>query len=131
MPTKRLKFKKELCIGCQLCMQACSGTHEGAYAPALARLQIETYYDKGGDIKFDKHTCVLCGRCAKECPENAITLEEKLILAIESCNGCGICADICPQKVIRIRDEKAVLCDTCDGDPWCVKMCPHGALSFE
>ena len=47
MATKRLKFNKALCIGCQLCAQVCSAYKEGEYIPSKARLAIETYYDDG------------------------------------------------------------------------------------
>lgn len=131
MALKRLKFKKDTCIGCQLCMQACSGMHEGVYSPDKARLEIESFYENGGDIKYATHICNLCGRCVKECPEKAISItDDKLVLDSAACTGCGICAQKCPTKCIKLREEKPVLCDTCNGDPWCVKMCPHGALSY-
>ncbi len=131
MAVKRLKFNKESCIGCQLCMQVCSGVHEGQFIPSKARLQIESYYDKGGDIKVDKHICILCGICAKQCPFDAITVDDKVTVEFDKCTGCGICAEKCPQHVIAIREEKAIICDTCDGEPSCVKTCPHGALKYE
>ncbi|MBR0598393.1 4Fe-4S binding protein [Sinanaerobacter chloroacetimidivorans] len=131
MTVKRLKFNKENCIGCQLCMLACSGMHEGVYALHLARLEIESYYEQGEELKFEKHICSLCGVCKKQCPVNAITIIDKVSVDRDTCTGCGICAEKCAFKAIKLREEKAVICDTCDGDPWCVKMCPHGALSFE
>lgn len=132
MAVKRLKFKKENCIGCQLCMQACSGIHAGVYSLNEARLQIESYFvDQGKELKIDKHICILCGKCEKECPFSAIKVNEKVNVDMDTCTGCGVCADKCPTKVIKIRAGKAIICDTCNGDPWCVKMCPHGALSFE
>lgn len=130
MVAKRLKFNKEGCIGCQLCMQACSSMHEGEIIPSKARLTIESYYDQG-DIKFERHICILCGICEKQCPFDAITVNEKVMVDFEKCTGCGICAEKCPQDVISIRDNKAIICDTCNGETWCVKFCPHGALKFE
>ncbi len=131
MAVKRLKFQKENCIGCQLCMQACSGMHEGAFIPSKARLSIESYYDKGGDIKIGRHVCNLCGICEKECPFEAITIDEKVSVDFDKCTGCSICVEKCPQHVISMREDKAIICDTCDGETWCVKLCPHGALKFE
>ena len=131
MAVKRLKFKKENCIGCQLCMQACSGMHEGEYSVSKARLQIESYYNQGKELTISKHLCTLCGICEKECPFEAISIDEKVLVDMDACTGCGICVEKCPTKVIQLREEKAIICDTCNGDPWCVKMCPHGALKFE
>jgi carbon-monoxide dehydrogenase iron sulfur subunit len=111
--------------------QACSAMHEGEYAPSKARIGIETYYDKGGELKYKDSFCILCGICKKQCPVDAISLEEHIIVDHDKCIGCGVCQRACPKKVIRIRDEKSYICDTCDGDPACVKICPQNALTFE
>lgn len=129
MAVKRLKFTKGKCIGCQLCGQVCSALHDGQYAPAKARIGIESYYDRG-ELRYIEAFCILCGQCAKKCPAKAISVEEKLTLDTDACTGCGLCAEACPKKVIRLRDERPVLCDTCNGNPSCVKICPHGALQY-
>lgn len=127
---KRLKFNKTNCIGCQLCAQVCSAYKEGEYVPSKARIFIETYYDRG-NLKYADHFCILCGRCVKECPADAIKMDEHIEVDMDKCVGCGLCADVCPKKVVRIRDDKAIICDTCGGDPNCVKTCPQHALTFE
>lgn len=127
---KRLKFSKENCIGCQLCSQVCSGMKEGEYNPSLARINIESYYDQG-ELKYNESFCILCGICAKECPQDAISLGEYIIVDHDKCIGCGTCVDKCPKDVVRIRDGKSYICDTCEGDPNCVKTCPQHALTFE
>ena len=68
---KRLKFKKEKCIGCQLCAQVCSAMKEGEYIPSKARIAIETCYENG-NLKYMDHFCILCGMCVKACPVDAI-----------------------------------------------------------
>ncbi len=127
---KRLKFSKSKCIGCQLCAQACSAMHEGEYAPSKARLNIESYYDKG-DLKYKDSFCILCGICAKQCPVKAITMGDHIVVDKDICIGCGVCQRACPKKVVKIRDEKAIICDTCEGNPACVAICPQNALTFE
>ena len=54
---KRLKFKKEKCIGCQLCAQVCSAMKEGEYIPSKARIAIETCYEDG-NLKYMDHFCI-------------------------------------------------------------------------
>ncbi len=129
MAIKRLKFKKDLCIGCQLCMQACSAMHEDEINLSKSRIKIETYY-KDKQIFIDKHICILCGKCAKECPVDAITMDTQIRVDNDACIGCGLCADVCPAHVVEMRDEKPIICDTCDGKPSCVETCPHKALTF-
>ena len=127
---KRLKFKKESCIGCQLCAQVCSAMKEGIYCPDKARIGIETYYDKG-ELRYVDDYCILCGMCAKACPVEAITFTDHIEVDEEKCIGCGACAEKCPKHVVKIREDKAKICDTCGGDPTCVKTCPQNALTFE
>ena len=127
---KRLKFSKENCIGCQLCAEVCSAVHEGEYSISKGRIGIESYYDKGKTLEYVDSYCILCGTCVRKCPEDAIIIDEKLVLDAEKCTGCGICAENCPKKVIKMLNEKPLLCDTCDGEPSCVAICPHGALQY-
>jgi len=128
---KRLKFKKEKCLGCQLCAQVCSAFKEGEYIPSKARLSIESYYEEG-ELKYADHYCILCGMCAKACPVEAIHITDHIEVEMDVCCGCGLCAEKCPKKTIRIEPKKAAyICDTCGGDPKCVQICPQNALTFE
>ena len=111
-------------------MQACSAMHEQEINLTKSRLNIECYY-QNKSIIIKNHICILCGKCAKECPVNAIKLDTHLHVDNNACIGCGLCADVCPTKVITMRDDLAVICDTCEGNPICVRTCPHGALSFQ
>ena len=131
MIMKRLKLNKAKCIGCQLCAQVCSAMKEGQYIPSKARIAIESYYDKGGTLKYKDSYCILCGMCKKNCPTGAISMEDKILVDFALCIGCGTCKKVCPKDCVQIREKKSYICDTCDGDPSCVKICPQNALTFE
>jgi Fe-S-cluster-containing dehydrogenase component len=54
-----VKFKSDLCIGCQNCVEAC---------PFGA-----VFWDQGGD---KPQICVYCGYCVSYCPYGVLALEE-------------------------------------------------------
>lgn len=60
---------------------------------------------------IDQEKCKACGRCRKECPEEAISGEKKVphVIDLSKCTKCGICIDSCPPKfsaVIRVTGEE-------------------------
>lgn len=42
--------------------------------------------------------CISCKRCAKECPVDAISLEDVSIYDTEKCFSCMRCVSVCPMK---------------------------------
>lgn len=45
--------------------------------------------------------CIACGRCTKECPNDAIHVEGGVAKIDEAkCTRCGACAKVCPCKCI-------------------------------
>lgn len=59
--------------------------------------------------------CVGCGKCAKVCPMEAISIVEtiennrsikKAVINKEVCLGCGVCVRNCPKKKHSPRKEK-------------------------
>jgi Pyruvate/2-oxoacid:ferredoxin oxidoreductase delta subunit len=52
----------------------------------------------------DASTCILCGKCAKVCPMNAIVSDGENPSRVDSeiCIGCGLCATTCPSESIRL-----------------------------
>ncbi len=66
-PFGTLQVDKDACTLCLSCVSACpsSALHDNTLMPQL---------------KFIEKNCVQCGLCATTCPENAITLQPRLLL---------------------------------------------------
>lgn len=55
-------------------------------------------------IAIDHDKCVGCGMCAKDCPHNAIRIENgKADMFAESCMECGHCVAICPRAAVSMN----------------------------
>ncbi|MBQ7701957.1 MAG: 4Fe-4S binding protein [Candidatus Methanomethylophilaceae archaeon] len=46
--------------------------------------------------------CYRCGACISECPQNAIRMDERIIIDNSLCIECGECAEICPTGAIIV-----------------------------
>lgn len=55
-----------------------------------------------------KDKCKGCSICVKNCPFEAITMENKLAVIGSSCTGCGVCVEKCPFKAIEKEAEEKV-----------------------
>ncbi|MBQ6519967.1 MAG: 4Fe-4S binding protein [Anaerolineaceae bacterium] len=45
---------------------------------------------------IDKDTCIACGACVGECPVEAITEGDYMVIDADKCIDCGTCASVCP-----------------------------------
>jgi ferredoxin len=60
--------------------------------------------------------CKSCGICVKNCPVNALSLENKQLQIKKVCVQCGICIRVCPFGGVNKTEEKpgnAVICSNC------------------
>jgi electron transport complex protein RnfB len=93
---------EEFCTACGKCVEACPrGIIE------LLDQSHETYVlcmslEKGAKVKkVCSVGCIGCGICEKNCPDDAIKVQNNLARVIpEKCINCGICAEKCPTKCI-------------------------------
>jgi two-component system NtrC family sensor kinase len=55
-------------------------------------------------LKILRQKCRLCGRCVRDCPTNALMVEQGKVVRIESrCILCGCCYKYCPHGAIQTQ----------------------------
>ncbi len=57
-------------------------------------------------VNVIKEKCKGCSICVKNCPFEAITMENKIAVIGTSCTGCGVCVEKCPFKAIEKTEEE-------------------------
>lgn len=101
---------------------------------------------KNGNITVDTEKCTGCGKCAKICPKNIITIQpaaskiyvacsnrEKGSVARKSCTaaciGCKKCEKVCPANAVTVTDNVAhINPEKCIGCGECERNCPTKAI---
>ncbi|MEI7474776.1 MAG: LdpA C-terminal domain-containing domain [bacterium] len=58
---------------------------------------------------IDNDKCVSCSICLDDCPQNAISNNDKFIVNKVRCIGCGKCIETCPSKAITSYSENKPL----------------------
>ncbi|MGE5653450.1 MAG: TIGR04076 family protein [Bacillota bacterium] len=133
-PPDRMLVDEACCAGCRRCEMVCSFGHQGAYAPWLARIQIEKHESEGIDRP---RVCRQCGnaRCVSACPTQALSKDVAtgaVRLDADRCVGCGLCRKACPFGSVHWDEEnrRPLICDLCGGQPRCIGACPTQAIRY-
>lgn len=80
-------------------------------------------------IVVDKELCRGCTKCVKDCPFEAITMEDKKAVIGGACTGCGQCIESCPFKAISKVEERSGGVDVTQyHDVWVFAEQREGAL---
>ncbi len=92
----------EKCKACGKCVAVCP-KHLISLIPKKAKIKVAcSSTDKGPvAMKACDVACIGCGICVKNCPNQAIRVEDfHAVIDYDKCTGCGICREKCPKKAI-------------------------------
>lgn len=129
---KRLAvIDNERCVGCQLCMFACTRRFG---VGGLGKSTIHVRSVGGVERGFVVIVCRACVNppCANVCPTDALIPREGggVLLRKKKCIGCQNCIDACPIGAVFWEEEvnKPAICVYCG---YCEKYCPYSVIRLE
>lgn len=132
---KILSIHPEQCTGCGLCEIACALSHFDEVDTALSRIRVLKW---NADDVYLPVVCQHCSDapCKAVCPNQAISLDEKLgrvVIDYDRCVSCQMCMAACPYgaTMFDAGREMVFKCDLCGGNPQCVHFCEPGALVYK
>ncbi len=137
-------FDMTSCTFCAMCSDFCDEKaivltddyHLVAEDPKELRTEGTMFKKKIlGEITNDLDNCIFCGLCARNCPEEAITVDRTTktwTIDHSKCIKCGKCISKCPKKTLSFSEpkEEGVVFDAekCVYCTLCAKKCPVGGI---
>ena len=98
------------CVYCGECVNACRFGVIELIEEFFKIIDNEIYFIRrnitslrNGTFKISHNRCQVCGVCTKNCPVNALTIEDdKIIVNQDKCISCRECEHLCPVNAIKI-----------------------------
>jgi Na+-translocating ferredoxin:NAD+ oxidoreductase RNF subunit RnfB len=103
---------EDKCMSCEICVGVCpKGIIEMVPEDAAVTIACSNK-DKGATaMKGCKTACIACGKCVRECPVDAIEINDFLAkIDYEKCINCGKCIEVCPTNaILRYNNKRKIL----------------------
>ncbi len=92
------------CTGCGMCTTVCPNKIITVERDSIKTAVLCSNKDKGAVTRKKCAVgCIACHKCEKECPAQAIVIENNLsIIDYAKCVDCGHCAEVCPVHCISL-----------------------------
>lgn len=101
---------KEKCVACKKCIEICPKGIIGLM-PYKQKTEVKCSTNDPGKVVRTNCSigCIGCGICEKNCPKDAIHVENNLAkIDYDKCINCGICASKCPTGAIFVEYPERV-----------------------
>lgn len=116
--TKTWSIERMGCVQCENCVAGCPKKclHiKPGYTAPSAEKTVDSYSQPipekpAGKIVNDMSKCILCGLCARKCPQECITVDRKEAkswsIDRDKCVQCGACVDACIKfKALSVAED--------------------------
>lgn len=122
----------ERCVGCQMCMFACTRRFSlGGFGRSTILVKSVGGMERGFVVVVCR-ACDTPAPCARVCPTDALVSRggKGVKLVKDKCIGCGKCVEACPIGAVFWDEEsgKPAICVYCG---YCADYCEYGVIRLE